>query len=104
MLIKYFIENNNDDFIKYNELWSKSKIIFLNPEIKSNKNILKLFKDIEKNPDCKILGIVYPTYYYVNNSDLLKRLKKGDGINYTGNKVWYPEEIWIYHPINDYNI
>jgi hypothetical protein len=102
MIIKYFFENNNNEnFTKYNNLWSNNKIIFLNPTLDTRKCMKKLFKDIQKNPNYEILGIVYPSYHYLKKSTLLDKLKNDLGVNYKDNLIWYPTEIWIYNPIND---
>jgi len=99
LTVKYFYENDDENYDKYNKLWNENKhrIIHLHTDLSLQKRIYTLNEEIKINFEKDILAIRFPLFSFCNY--IIKQIQKNNGIKYDHNSnLWCPNEIWIYNP------
>lgn len=94
--VKYFYDMDQNDTELYNKLWdeNKDRIIMLQTHLNIQKRMFFLLNDIQENHEKDILALKFPSFLYSNY--IIEEIRKNRGIKYDNNKLWYPNEIWIY--------
>jgi hypothetical protein len=94
--IKYFHENTQEDYEKYNKLWRDNieRIAILHTNLSIREQMRHIREDIDENKD--ILGIRFPRMNEITKNNIISSIILGNGITIDGNKLWLPKEIWVY--------
>ena len=96
--VKYFYEKTDEDYEKYNELWTENKdrLIFIHTNLSYKQQLHNIIQELNDTKD--ILAFRFPEITELKQNKIMDDILFGKGIEYD-NKTWYPKEIWIYCPI-----
>ena len=97
--IKYFYEKSDNDYEKYNKLWSENeyRIIYLHTNLPLSKQISNIVNELNFHKD--ILAVRFPSDIFIRNNTIISNVILGKGFACENGTIWYPKEVWIYSPI-----
>lgn len=97
--VKYFHEKTDGDYEIYNKLWADNieRFIFLQMDLSPKEQMNSIIRGLNDNTD--ILAVRFPLMNEINKNKIINNILLGYGFSYENGKVWYPKEIWIYHPM-----
>jgi len=95
---KFFHEKTDTDYEEYNKMWDENKyrFIFLHMNLSLSQQINIIKCDMDNNKD--ILAVRFPSTNVIQHNTILNNILLGKGVPYENNKLWYPNEVWIYSP------
>jgi hypothetical protein len=93
---KYFYEKTDADFEEYNKLWdeNKERFIFLQTDLSLSQQMSNINNSMDNTKD--ILAVRFPTKNEIQRNKIINNILLGNGIAYETNKIWYPQEVWVY--------
>ena len=95
--IKHFYEDNHEDTLNYQNLWSENedRMIHLPIHMNETQQALHISRTLISNPNPKkdILAIKMPPF--IERNSIFRQIQNGVGFSYNGDKKWYPTEVWI---------
>ena len=95
--IKHFYEDNHEDTLNYQNLWSENedRMIHLPIHMNETQQALHISRTLISNPNPKkdILAIKMPPF--IERNSIFRQIQNGVGFSYNGGKKWYPNEVWI---------
>ncbi len=99
--VKYFHEKSNEDGEMYSKLWdeNKERFIFMHLNLSHKDQLRWIQQDLKGTAKKDILAVRFPEITEIKKNEIINDVILGNGVRYKNNVIWYPKEIWIYHPM-----
>lgn len=101
--VKYFIEQNEEDFNNFTKIWAENKdrFIILQPEMPVHTQNMNIKNCLYINNKKDILVIRGASDSFIKTNNIINNIISGRRLEYP-DCIWAPKEIWIYN--TNYNI
>ena len=93
---RFFHEKTDADFEEYSKTWdeNKKRFIFLQTDLSLSQQMSKINNSMDNTKD--ILAVRFPTENEIQCNKIINNILLGNGVVYENNKIWYPQEVWVY--------
>lgn len=97
---KIFHEKTDTDFETYEKMWdeNKERFIFLHTSLPLHKRLRDLPKQLRNIDVNNIKELILVVRFPDELNEIINSILilAENGIVYENNKIWHPEEVWIY--------